>query len=135
MFQDGKRLDASGARKKLNRLMQQMRLDSCIKVLTKLAAIEENEILANSLQYYKKNKFLTPKFANVVFWRMNEHKTDYSPTFFKIQLSKAKYKEVLKNMPIGRVHLFRWLAGSERCPKSPAPNREPPIQWLTHRPM
>jgi hypothetical protein len=115
VFEDGKRLDESGARKKLNRLMQKMRLDSCVKALTKLAATEQNDILANALEYYKKNKFLTPKFANVVFWRLNENKIDYSPTFFKIHLSKAKYKEDLRNMPIGRVHrLWPALAPAQR---------------------
>src|SRR6266487_2976976 len=44
VFEDGVRLDATGAKKKLDRLMDQMRLDSCLVALEKLANTESNEI-------------------------------------------------------------------------------------------
>jgi len=80
-----------------------------------LAAAEPNDILTNALEYYRKNKFLTPKFANVVFWRLDEHRIDYSPTFFKVHLNKNKYKSDLRDMPLSRVHrLWPALSPAQR---------------------
>lgn len=70
VFEDSLRLSKQQAKKKLDRLTQQMRFDSCIKVLQRLAKAENNEILRNAVSYYSKNKCLTPKQAFVVLWRL-----------------------------------------------------------------
>ncbi|MEM5419340.1 hypothetical protein V2W23_13945, partial [Staphylococcus gallinarum] len=49
------------AKRKLHRIMDQMRQDSCIRALENLAASEESDILSNALGYFKKNKYLSPK--------------------------------------------------------------------------
>ena len=46
-----------------------MQLESCIRTLEQLAAKESNPILSGALDYYRKNKKLTPKYAAVVFWK------------------------------------------------------------------
>ena len=109
VFDEGKLLNKAGAEKKLKALMNQMRLDSCIKALKKLAASENNDILNNALNYYLKNKYLTPKFAFVVFWRLTANNIDHHPSFFKVSLKKDSFKYDLKDMPIDRVHLI-WPA-------------------------
>jgi hypothetical protein len=109
VFEDGRRLSPVDSKKKLDRLMQQMRLQSCINALQKLASSEENQILSNALAYYVKNKYLTPKFAFVVLWRLQEHRIDHSPSFFKVNLAKNKYKDDLREMLESRVHVI-WLA-------------------------
>ena len=109
VFDNGVLLDSRGAKKKLNDLTKKMRLDSCIKALKNLADIESNPILSNALDYYLKNKYLTPKFAFVVFWRLTENNIDHSPSFFKISLKKDKFKNDLANMPLDHVHTF-WSA-------------------------
>jgi len=115
VFGNGALLDQKGSAKKLEDLKKKMRLDSCIKALKKLAASENNDILSNALDFYLKNKYLTPKFAFVVFWRLNSNKIDYSPSFFKVSLKKDKYKTDLAQMPLDRVHMI-WpaLSSSQR---------------------
>lgn len=109
VFDNGKVLDATEAKKKLNRHMEKMRLESCIKALEKVAEKENNDILKSALTYYKKNKYLTPRFAFVVFWRLNANKIDYNESFFKITLSNQKFKSDLEEMPHDRVLLI-WKA-------------------------
>jgi hypothetical protein len=109
VFEEGRRLSPSDSKKKLDRLMQQMRLESCVKALEKLALTEQNEILTNALAYYKKNKYLTPKFAFVVLWRLQQNRIDHSPSFFKINLRKDRYKVDLREMQTTRVHTI-WPA-------------------------
>jgi hypothetical protein len=98
VFEDGRTLSPTEAKQKLQRLTEKMRLDSCIKALEKLSVSEDNEILKNALAYYKKNKYLTPRYAFVVLWRLQMHKIEHSPTFFKISLKKNKYKTDLQVM-------------------------------------
>lgn len=109
VFEDGVRLTQNQTKKKLDRLMQRMRLESCLKALKRLAETENSDILENALAYYEKNKFLTPKFAFVVLWRLQHNKIDHSPSFFKVSMKKQKYKDDLREMPTSRVHTI-WPA-------------------------
>lgn len=109
VFEDGQQLSPEDARRKLHRLTEQMRLESCIKALEKLAQSENNEILNNALAYYQKNKYLTPRFAFVVLWKLQKHNIEHSPTFFKIRLNKDRYKFDLQRMETSKVHLI-WPA-------------------------
>ena len=109
VFENGRLLDEKSSRKKLKEIEQRMRLDSCIKALRELAVSEDNKILNNALDFYLRNKYLTPKFAFVVFWRLSKNKIDHSPSFFKINLRKDKYKNDLANMSTDRVRMI-WPA-------------------------
>ena len=109
VFEEGRKLSAADSKKKLDRLMQQMRLESCIKSLQKLANSENNAILENALAYYQKNKYLTPKYAFVVLWRLQAQRIDHSPSFFKINLKKEKFKNDLRSMQPSHVHVI-WPA-------------------------
>jgi len=109
VFENGRKLSSDDSRKKLDRLMQQMRLESCIKALEKLASSESNAILENALTYYKKNKYLTPKYAFVVLWRLKTHRIDHSPSFFKVNLKKNKYKDDFRGMQLSHAHVI-WPA-------------------------
>jgi len=115
VFESGRRLSESDAKKKLERLMQQMRLESCMHALEKLAIAENNEILSNALLYYRKNKYLSPKFAFVVLWRLRSNKIDHSPSFFKINLKRDKYQNDLRIMSLSHVHtIWPALSSSQR---------------------
>lgn len=115
VFEDGNRLSASDAQKKLDRLTQQMRLQSCINALHRLLQAEPNEILRNALEFYQRNKYLTPKYAFVVLWRLQSAGIDHSPSFFKIDLKKDKYKRDLREMPTNRVHvIWKALSSAQR---------------------
>lgn len=115
VFESGRRLSESDAKKKLERLMQQMRLESCINALEKLAVAEKSEILTNALEYYKKNKYLSPKFAFVVLWRLQKNKIDHSPSFFKVNLKRDQYQRDLQNMKLSQVHaIWPALSSSQR---------------------
>lgn len=115
VFESGLRLSEGDAKKKLDRLMQKMRLESCIRALEKLATAEKSEILSNALEYYKKNKYLSPKFAFVVLWRLQSNKVDHSPSFFKVNLKRGKYQRDLQDMKLSHVHVI-WpaLSSSQR---------------------
>lgn len=109
VYEQGRVLDQKAARRKLAKLTEQMRLESCIKALKQVADREDNKILRKALEYYRKNKYLTPKFAFVVFWRLTENGIDHSPSFFKVSLRRDRYKEDVKEMPTSRVHMI-WPA-------------------------
>jgi len=115
IFENGRRLSETDSKKKLDRLTQKMRLDACIRSLEKLASTEANPILSNALQYYRKNEYLSPKYAFVVLWRLKTNNIDHSPSFFKINLRRDKYKNDLRTMPISHVHVI-WpaLSSSQR---------------------
>ncbi|PUA44283.1 hypothetical protein C5U62_20210 [Pseudomonas protegens] len=115
VFEAGRLLSSSDSEKKLERLKQKMRLDSCIRALEKLAAAEDNKILSSALTYYRTNKYLSPKFAFVVLWRLKESDIDHSPSFFKVSLKRAKYQQDLREMRLSRVHMI-WpaLSSSQR---------------------
>lgn len=115
VFENGYLLDEVGVKKKLGSLIRKMRFESCIKALSKLAETEDNKILSNALAYYKENKYLTPKQAFVVLWRLGRTEIDYSPSFFKITLKRRRYKEDLRSMEKSRVHII-WpaLTSSQR---------------------
>lgn len=116
VFEKGRVLTPEQAKKKIGRMMDQMRQDSCIRALESLAASENNEILSNALRYFKQNKYLSPKQAFVVLWRLNKHKIDHSPSFFKIDLKHDRFKAQLREMEPTRVHLL-WpaLTSSQRA--------------------
>ena len=109
VFDEGRRLSAAEATKKLGKRTDKMRLDSCIKALQRLASAENNPRLQSALEYYQKNKKLTPKLAFVVFWRLKENRIDHKPSFFNITLKRQQYIDDLREMPTDRVRFF-WTA-------------------------
>ena len=115
VFEAGRKLSPADAKKKLERLTQQMRLDSCISTLEKLAIAENNAMLSNALNYYRTYKYLSPKFAFVVLGRLKANKIDHSPSFFKINLMCSKYQEDLRAMKPKNVEII-WpaLTSSQR---------------------
>ena len=106
VLQDGHLLTKSEARRYLNKLTQKMQLEACIKALATLAQRENNEILVGALEYYRKNKKLTPKYAFVVFWRLQRHNIDHHPSFFKVELKRHKHIADLRDLPTERVRRF-----------------------------
>lgn len=115
VFENGRALSSEGAKKKINRIIDQMRQDACIRALERVAEAEKNEILTNALNYFKKNKYLSPKQAFVVLWRLNKHEIEHSPSFFKIDLKHDKFKAQLRQMELSRVRvLWPALSSSQR---------------------
>ncbi|PIT00320.1 hypothetical protein TSA1_05730 [Bradyrhizobium nitroreducens] len=115
VYDGSRRLTAKEAKKQLDRLTEQMRLDSCIKSLEALARAEHSNILDNALAYYRKNKKLTPKQAFVVFWRLRRNRIDHSPSFFNVTLRKKQHVTDLREMASDKVHFFwRALTSAQR---------------------
>lgn len=111
VFEDGQLLSPEDSQRKINRLIDQMRQDACIRALEQLAESEGNQILANALVYFKKNKYLSPKQAFVVLWRLNRNRIDHNPSFFKVDLKHKRFKEQLEKMELSRVHVI-WPAST-----------------------
>jgi hypothetical protein len=97
-----------------------------LKALSSLAKAEQNEILSNALRFYEKNKYLTPKFAFVVLWKLQQHQLDHSPSFFKIGLKKEKYRSDLRTMPTDRVHVIWPALSSTQRKMAEAMGHSPP---------
>lgn len=109
VMEKGRRLSPTEAKRHLTKLTQQMQLESCIRTLEQLAAKESNPILSGALDCYRKNKKLTPKYAAVVFWKLQAFNVDHHPSFFQIELRRAQHIDDLRQMPTARVHRF-WSA-------------------------
>lgn len=109
VFEDGRLLSREDAQKKLNRAMQQMKGESCVRALEAIANEEDHQILVNALIYYRKNGYLSPKFAFVVLWRLGRTAIDYNPSFFKIALKKKQHQDDLRDMDPSRVRVL-WPA-------------------------
>jgi hypothetical protein len=109
VFGNDRVLSKSDAQKKLERLIRQMRLESCINALKKLTTAENNPILTGALEYYQNREYLTPKFAYVVLWLLQKNNIDHSPSSFKINLRRDQFKEDLQNMRRSHVHVI-WPA-------------------------
>lgn len=121
----GRRLSPAEAKRHLTKITQRMQLESCLRALEKLAAAEHNPILSGALDYYRRNKKLTPKYAAVVFWKLQEFRIDHHPSFFKVELRRDKHVEDLRQMPTSRVHRFWHALSSAQRRKA---------QLLGHRP-
>lgn len=106
VLQDGRRLPPDEAKRRLAKLTQQMQLESCIKALERLATAENHPILSGALDYYRRNKKLTPKYAAVVFWKLRTLRIDHHPSFFQVELRRTQHIEDLRQMPTARVHRF-----------------------------
>ena len=115
VYDDGRRLSPAEAKKKLDVLTDKMRLASCLKALKQLASSDDHAILRSALAFYERNKYLTPKFANVVFWKLKEFRIDHTPSFFRVNLKFKKYRDDLEHMSTHRVRRF-WeaLTSSQR---------------------
>jgi len=86
-----------------------------MKALRKLVKAENNEILASALRFLAEHGSLSPRFAFVVFWRLQEHQIEHNPAFFKINLRRQKFLRDLEAMPLARVHvLWPALSGAQR---------------------
>lgn len=109
VLEKGRRLSPTEAKRHLTKLTQQMQLQSCIRALERLATRESNPILAGALDYYRRNKKLTPKYAAVVFWKLQAFNIDHHPSFFQVELRRAQHIEDLRRMQTSRVHRF-WSA-------------------------
>ena len=115
VVEGGEALSPSRAKRKLESLVSEMRRRSCLRALECLAGAEDSDILASALKFYGERGYLTPKFAFVVFWRLNRNNIDHSPSFFKVSLRRDTYKADLRSMETSRVHLI-WpaLSSSQR---------------------
>ncbi|KFJ10201.1 hypothetical protein DR66_1279 [Delftia acidovorans] len=115
VFEDGRVLSAADAKRKIQRMLEGMQQEACIRALEKVATVENNEILASALQFFRKNKYLSPKLGFVVLWRLNKNRIEYNPSFFKIDLKHDRHKVQLREMEESRVHIL-WpaLSSSQR---------------------
>lgn len=109
VVEHGRRLSAPEAKRHLKKLTQKMQLDACIRSLEQLAAREANPILNGALEYYRRRKKLTPKYAAVVFWKLQQFNIDHHPSFFKVEMRRDKHINDLREMATGRIHPF-WSA-------------------------
>ena len=106
VIENGFLLSKSEAKRHLIKLTQKMQLEACIKALTSLAKRGNNTILSGALEYYKRKKTLTPKYAFVVFWKLQQYGIDHHPSFFKIELRRRQHINDLQQLPTERVHRF-----------------------------
>jgi len=95
---EGLRLTEKETRIKLKQLLKEKRRSLCLDALTDLAQKKSHKMFSDALNYFKKNKFLTPKFAAIVFLELTKNNIDYDPSFFKIYLKKKVFQKHLADM-------------------------------------
>lgn len=115
VYEGSRRLTKAEATRKLRKLTEHMRLEACLAALERLAGAEANDILTNALAYYRENKRLSPKLAFVVLWRLQKHRIDHSPSFFKVSLKRERHQSDLREMSASKVRtLWPALSASQR---------------------
>lgn len=122
----GRRLPPSEAKRHLTKLTQQMQLNSCLRALETLAATEDSPILSGALDYYRRKKKLTPKYAAVVFWKLQDFGIDHHPSFFKVEMRRDKHVHDLQQLPTPCVHRFWKALTSSQRKKAQALGHRPP---------
>jgi len=127
IMREGRRLTPQDAKRRLTELQNEMQLKACVAALEKLTATETNSILIGALKYYKRFGVLTPKYANVVFWRLATNRIDHQASFFKIELKRQQHIDNLQAMTpreLGRI----WPAlSSAQRKKAIALGHKPPF--------
>ncbi len=84
-------------------------VNECIAQLEIIAVKEEDILLENAVNFYKRNYCLSPKYAYVLFSRMEDNGMSYNPNYFKVSLEKGIFKNDLRQMPTDKVHRI-WAA-------------------------
>jgi len=128
VIERGRRLSPTEAKRHLAKLTQQMQLEACINALTKLAARESNPILSGALDYYRRKKKLTPKYAAVIFWKLQQYGIDHHPSFFQIEMNRHQHISDLRDMPTARVHRFWNALSTSQRKKAIELGHSPPLQ-------
>ena len=112
---NGRRLDPTAAKTRLDNLAYEMRRQACITALEQLAASEASPALGSALKQYKQRRTLTPKQIALILWRLQHNKIDHHSSFFTVDLTKQRYKDDLKAMATWKVHqIWPALTSSQR---------------------
>jgi hypothetical protein len=115
VYENNVLLDEASSKRKLEKLIEKMRREACIKALSEISKKEQNSILENALKYYNKKGYLSPKLASIIAWKLKEYQIDHNPSFFKITLKKNQDKEDLKNLDTWKVHqMWSFLNSAQR---------------------
>ncbi len=89
--------------------LKRKEVEVCLNQLEIFAVKEEDTLLENAVNFYRKNFCLSPKYAYVVFSRLEQQGISYNPSYFKVSLEKGVFKNDLRQMPTDKVHIF-WPA-------------------------
>lgn len=84
--------------------LKRKHIEECLSQLEIIAVKEDDPLLDNAINFYRKNYCLSPKYAYVLFSRMETHGIGYNPNYFKVSLEKGVFKNDLRQMPTGKVH-------------------------------
>lgn len=89
--------------------LKRQHIEECMDQLEIIAVQYEDALLENAVNFYRKNYFLSPKYAYVLFSRMDDYEMSYYPNYFKVSLEKGVFKNDLRQMPTDKVHKI-WAA-------------------------
>jgi hypothetical protein len=109
VYDKGELLDDVDARKKLTKLREELRFNSCLSALREAFEVEGNSNIENALSYMKSRGYLTPKYAFVVLWRLKANGIDHNPRSFKVRLRTDRQKSDLEMMSTFKVNTI-WPA-------------------------
>ncbi|MDK2770383.1 MAG: hypothetical protein KYX69_22005 [Sphingomonas sp.] len=115
VFDGDRQIAPAEARAHLQAHVRRMQIEYCIKALSILADREDSNILRGALDYYARKNKLTPRYADVVFWRLQRHRIEHQPSFFAIELRERRHIDALRDLPTKRVHrLWGALTSAQR---------------------
>jgi hypothetical protein len=111
----GVRLAPAAAKARINAAVKRMQRDACERALREILAKEPHPVLQGALDAYLADKPLTPKQIQIAFWRLDEAAIEYHPSFFRVDLKKARRVEDLRTMPdYQRTRVWKAMTSTQR---------------------
>lgn len=114
VLEKGRHLSSAEAKRHLTKLTQQIQLQLCIRTLEQLAAKQSNPVLSGALDYFRKNKKLTPKICRRRFLETSgfQHRSITRPSFRSSFVAPSTSMICVKRRPRGPSFMERIDGGT-----------------------
>ena len=115
----GNILNSEESRQRVNRdrrfLVTEAKKRKLINTLVELAGVEEQFNIQSFISYVMERDAFTPEQLAVLFWRLDQHHIEYTPTDFKLTIRRDREKAQLRRMPAWKIgKLWGALSISQR---------------------
>ena len=118
----GNILNRDESRRRVNRdrrfLVNEAKKQNLINTLVALSAVEEQFDIDSFISYVVDRDAFTPGQLGLLFWRLDQHGIEYTPTDFKLTIKRDREKEQLRRMekwklrklwPAMSAHQRKWV--------------------------
>lgn len=115
----GNILNLEESRRRVDRdrrfLVNEAKRRKLINTLVTLSSVEEQFDIQSFISYVMERDAFTPDQLALLFWRLDEHHIEYTPTDFKLIIRRDREKNQLRRMPLWKIRkLWPALSVSQR---------------------